>query len=102
MSTTELSPPGSENKLAKLGAEQAKKARATYTARASSDFYGGIGWAGWLVLLAFVSAPVILFFLNGGSFRSSREYVLYSGIGVWWWLQSFLVGVLGSIFWHIR
>ena len=102
MSTTELSPHGSDNKLAKLGAEQAKKARATYTARASSDFYGGIGWIVGLFLTLFVSAPVIWFLMNGATSRSAREQVLFYGIAVAWWLNPLSLGALGYIFSNMR
>ena len=102
MSTTELSPQGSDNKLAKLGAEQAKKSRATYTARASSDFYGGMGWLVGLFLTLFVSAPVIWFLMNNASSRSAREQILYYGIAVAWWLNPISLGALGYIFSNVR
>src|ERR1700752_926627 len=102
MSTTELSPQGPENRLAKLGEEQAKKARATYTARASSDFYGGVGWIVGLFLTLFVSAPVIWFLVNGASSRSAREQILFFGIAVAWWLNPISLGALGYIFCNVR
>jgi cell division protease FtsH len=102
MSTTELSPQGSDNKLAKLGAEQAKKSRATYTARASSDFYGGMGWLVGLFLTLFVSAPVIWFLMNNASSRSAREQILYYGIAVAWWLNPISLGAIGYIFSNVR
>ena len=102
MSTTELSPQGTDNKLAKLGAEQAKKARATYTARASSDFYGGVGWMVGLFLTLFVSAPVIWFLMNGATSRSAREQILYYGIAIAWWLNPISLGALGYIASNIR
>src|SRR4026208_1023856 len=102
MSTTELSPQGNENKLAKFGAEQAKKARATYTARASSDFYGGIGWIVGLFLTLFVAIPAIWFLSNGATTRSAREQILIYGVAIAWWLNPLSLGALGYIFSNIR
>src|SRR5688500_10945558 len=102
MSTSELSPQGTNNKLAKLGAEQAKKARATYTARASSDFYGAVGWLVGLVLTLFVAIPTIWFLMNGAATRSAREAILIYGIAVAWWLNPLSLGALGYIFSNIR
>ena len=102
MSTTELSPQGTDNKLAKLTAEQAKKTRATYTARASSDFYGGVGWIVGLLLTLFVSLPVIWFLTNGATSRSAREQILMYGIAVAWWINPLSLGGLGYIFSNMR
>src|SRR5688500_212465 len=102
MSTSELSPQGTNNKLAKLGAEQAKKARATYTARASSDFYGAVGWLVGLVLTLFVAIPTIWFLMNGAATRSAREAILIYGIAVAWWLNPLSLGALGYIFSNLR
>ena len=102
MSTSELSPQGTNNKLAKLGAEQAKKARATYTARASSDFYGAVGWLVGLVLTLFVAIPTIWFLMNGAATRSAREQILMYGIAIAWWLNPLSLGALGYIFSNLR
>ena len=102
MSTSELSPQGTNNKLAKLGAEQAKKARATYTARASSDFYGAVGWLVGLVLTLFVAIPTIWFLMNGAATRSAREQILMYGIAIAWWLNPLSLGALGYIFSNMR
>ena len=60
MSTTELSPQGADGKLVPLRNDnEAKKARLTAMARASTDLYGTIGWAVGLLLTLFISVPVI-------------------------------------------
>ena len=40
MSATELTPQGTDNNLVKAFSDESKKARAAYSSRASSDFYG--------------------------------------------------------------
>ncbi|HVF25902.1 MAG TPA: AAA family ATPase [Anaerolineales bacterium] len=102
MSTTELPPQGKESKLAKFGAEQAKKARATYTARASSDFYGAVGWIVGLFLTLFVAIPTIWFLMNGAATRSAREEILIYGIAAAWWFNPLSLGALGYIFSNMR
>ena len=103
MSTTELSPQGTDNKLAKIRDENiAKKTRAAYTARASSDFYGGVGWLVGLLITLFVSLPVIWFLSNGATTRSAREQILMYGIAVAWWLNPLSLGALGYIFSNLR
>jgi len=101
MSATGLSPQGTDNKLAKLSAEQAKKTRATYTARASSDFYGGAGWLVGLFITLFISTPLI-WFLTVSASRSTREQVLIFGIAIAWWFNPLSLGALGYIFSNIR
>ncbi len=102
MSTTELAPQGTDNKLAKLRDEdQAKKTRAAYTARASSDFYGGVGWLVGLFITLFVSIPVIWFLIANVS-RSTGQQILIYGIAVAWWLNPLSLGALGYIFSNLR
>lgn len=103
MSGTELSPQGSDNKLAKMnGGEQAKKTRAAYTAKASSDLYGGIGWIVGLFLTLFVSIPVIWFLTSRDLSRSARENILIYGIAIAWWLNPLSLGGLGYIISNVR
>jgi cell division protease FtsH len=99
MAGSELVPQGSGN-LAKNG-EKAKQTRAAYSARASSDFYGAVGWVVGLVLTLFVSAPVIWFLVNSAS-RSTRLTFLAVGIAVAWWLNPLSLGALGYIFSNAR
>ena len=103
MSTTELTPQGTDNKLAKIRDEDmAKKTRAAYTARASSDFYGGVGWLVGLFITLFVSLPVIWFLTNGATTRSAREQILMYGIAIAWWFNPLSLGALGYIFSNMR
>ncbi len=68
MSATELTPQGADNKLIKLrNEEEEKKARTAYSVRASTDFYGAIGWLIGLLATLFVSIPVIIFLVNNAS-----------------------------------
>src|SRR5258705_5430266 len=102
MSTTELAPQGTDNKLAKLRDEdQAKKTRAAYTARASSDFYGGVGWLVGLFITLVVSVRVI-WFLTANASRSTGQQILIYGIAVAWWLNPLSLGALGYIFSNLR
>ncbi|MGZ9167013.1 MAG: hypothetical protein ACXW4U_17720 [Anaerolineales bacterium] len=55
MTATELTPPGTDNKLAKLrDRDGSQKARMASSARASTDFYGAIGWLIGLFLTLFI------------------------------------------------
>jgi cell division protease FtsH len=102
MATTELTPPNTDNKLAKLGDEDAsKKARMASSARASTDFYGAIGWLIGLLLTLFVSIPVILFLVNNAS-RSTRADILIWGIAIAWWLNPLSLGALGYVLSNLR
>ena len=102
MSTTELTPPGTDNKLAKLrDGDASKKARMASSARASTDFYGAIGWLIGLFLTLFISLPVIWFLTNNAS-RSIRADVLIYGIAVAWWLNPLSLGALGYVLSNIR
>jgi len=60
MATTELTPPDTDKKLAKLrDGDGSKKARQASYARASTDFYGALGWLIRLLLTLYISIPVI-------------------------------------------
>src|SRR5215216_7327891 len=101
MSTTELTPQSTDSSLAKLHAEEAKKARASYTTRASTDFYGGLGWLIGLLLTLFVSLPAIYFLFNSAS-RSTRSTILTVGIAIAWWFNPLSLGALGYVLSNIR
>src|SRR6266542_2182578 len=103
MSATELTPQGADNKLIKLrNEEEEKKARTAYSVRASTDFYGAIGWLIGLLATLFVSIPVIIFLVNNASSRSARLTILTYGISVAWWLNPLSLGALGYIFSNVR
>lgn len=104
MSATELSPQGqgTDSKLAPIRHDEgSKKARSTSTARASTDFYGAIGWIVGLLITLFVSAPV-LWFLVANASRSSREEVLALGIAIAWWFNPLSLGALGYVLSNVR
>jgi cell division protease FtsH len=102
MSATELSPQGADAKLAPIHNDQSsKKARMASMARASTDFYGAIGWVLGLLITLFVSAPVIWFVTSNAS-RSSRGSVLALGIAIAWWLNPLSLGALGYVVSNIR
>src|SRR5574341_1713967 len=102
MATTELNPPGTDSNLAKLrDGDQSKKARLASAARASTDFYGAIGWLIGLLLTLFVSLPVI-WFLSNNATRSTRADVLIWGIAIAWWLNPLSLGALGYVLSNIR
>src|SRR5215213_4549473 len=102
MSATELSPQGAENELVPLLTEdEAKKARMASMARASTDFYGTIGWLVGLFITLFISAPVIWFLTTNAS-RSSRESVLALGLAVAWWFNPLSTGALGYVLSNVR
>jgi cell division protease FtsH len=102
MTTTELTPPGTDKKLAKLrDGDESKKARSASSARASTDFYGAIGWLIGLLVTMFISIPVIWFLTNNAS-RSTRADVLIFGIAVAWWLNPLSLGALGYVLSNLR
>ena len=102
MTTTELTPPGTDNKLAKLrDGDGSKKARLASSARASTDFYGAIGWLVGLLLTLLISIPLVWFLTNNAS-RSTRADVLMLGIAVAWWLNPLSLGALGYVLSNIR
>ena len=100
MAGSELVPQGSNNP-GRLSGEKARQTRAAYNSRASSDFFGAVGWVVGLVLTLAVSAPVIWFLVNSAS-RSTREQFLVIGIAVAWWLNPLSLGALGYIASNIR
>jgi|GEM_PF-605187 ATP-dependent Zn proteases len=102
MSATELSPKGADAKLVPIqSGEGSKKARMASMARASTDFYGAIGWVLGLLITLFVSAPVI-WFVTSNATRSSRGSVLALGIAIAWWLNPLSLGALGYVVSNIR
>src|SRR5215212_6587569 len=104
MSATELSPQGkgTDSKLVPIHNDQgSKKARMASMARASTDFYGAIGWVLGLFITLFVSAPIIWFVTTNAS-RSSREMILAWGIAIAWWLNPLSLGALGYILSNVR
>jgi cell division protease FtsH len=104
MTTTELSPQGqgTDTKLVPIrNDEGGKKARMASMARASTDFYGAIGWLVGLLITLFISAPVIWFVTTNAS-RSNRESVLALGIAIAWWLNPLSLGALGYVLSNVR
>ena len=102
MSATELSPQGTDGKLVPIHNDQgSRKARMTSMARASTDFYGAIGWLVGLVLTLFVSLPIIWFLTTNAS-RSNRAEILALGIAIAWWLNPLSLGALGYVLSNIR
>jgi len=83
------------------GQEKAKQAREAYSARASADFYGAVGWIAGLLLTLFVSIPIIwLLYQNASS--TSRADVLAYGIAIAWWLNPLALGGLGYVLSNAR
>jgi cell division protease FtsH len=102
MSATELSPQGSDAKLLPIqNNEGSKRARMASMARASTDFYGAIGWIVGLLITLFISAPVIWFVTTNAS-RSNRETLLALGIAIAWWLNPLSLGALGYVLSNVR
>jgi cell division protease FtsH len=102
MSATELSPKGADAKLVPIqSGEGSKRARMASMARASTDFYGAIGWVLGLLITLFVSAPVI-WFVTSNATRSNRGSVLALGIAIAWWLNPLSLGALGYVVSNIR
>jgi cell division protease FtsH len=102
MSATELSPQGAEGKLVPVrNDEGSKKARITSMARASTDFYGAVGWLAGLILTLFVSLPIIWFVTQTAS-RSNRDEVLALGIAIAWWFNPLSLGALGYVLSNVR
>jgi cell division protease FtsH len=83
------------------GAEKAKQTRAAYSARASTDFYGAVGWVAGLFLTLLVSVPVIWFLFTNAS-RGARADVLTIGVAVAWWLNPLSLGGLGYVLSNLR
>ena len=102
MSATELVPQGADKKLDTLrGDEAAKKARASYAVRASTDFYGALGWLIGLFATLFISIPVIVFLVNNAS-HSTRATILTYGVALAWWLNPLSLGALGYVLSNFR
>jgi hypothetical protein len=101
MSTSELSPQGTDNKPMPMRDDGSKNAREASAARASTDFYGAIGWLIGLLITLFVSAPIIWFVTTNAS-RSSRETVLTLGIAIAWWFNPLSLGALGYVLSNVR
>jgi cell division protease FtsH len=102
MSATELSPQGTDAKLVPIRHDDgSKKARITSMARASTDFYGALGWMIGLLITLLISAPVIWFLTTNAS-RSNRESILALGIAVAWWFNPLSLGALGYVLSNIR
>ena len=102
MSATELSPQGADGKLVPIRHDEgSKKARMTSMARASTDFYGAIGWLVGLILTLVVSLPIIWFVTTNAS-RSNRAELLALGIAVAWWLNPLSLGALGYVLSNLR
>jgi len=99
--STEITPQGQNNKPVEQGLEKASRARAAYSARASSDFYGAIGWVAGLLLTLFVSIPIIWVLYSGAS-RGARAEVLTIGVAIAWWLNPLALGGLGYVFSNMR
>jgi cell division protease FtsH len=102
MSTTELTPQGADNKLARLqSGVGAKNARAAHTARASTDFWGAVGWLVGLFLTLVVAVPLIIFIYNNTR-ASARDDVLLVGIAIAWWFNPLSLGALGYVLSNLR
>jgi cell division protease FtsH len=70
-------------------------------AKASTDFYGVLGWLVGLVLTLFVSLPIIRFVTTNAS-RSNRAEILALGIAIAWWLNPLSLGALGYVLSNLR
>jgi len=104
MSATELSPKGTgtDAKVVPVrNDEGGKKARMASMARASTDFYGAIGWLVGLFITLFLSAPIIWFMTNSAS-RANRAEVLALGIAIAWWFNPLSFGALGYVLSNVR
>ena len=97
MSATEISPEGAETKFVTVRTEHdEKKARMAYSSRASTDFYGVLGWLAGLLITLFISLPLIIYLVNNAS-RSTRDEVLAASLAVAWWLNPLSLGALGYL-----
>jgi len=102
MSNGALSPQGNQDPLAKYdGGTHARNTREAYNARASSDFYGAVGWIVGFLITLFATAP-ILFYLSANASRSTRDQILAIGFAIAWWFNPLVLGALGYIFSNIR
>src|SRR5512134_65144 len=104
MSATELSPQGTgtDGKVVPIRQDEGgKKARMASMARASTDFYGAIGWLVGLFITLFISAPIIWFLMSNAS-RSNQDEVLAWGLGIAWWFNPLSLGALGYVLSNVR
>ncbi|MDQ2692671.1 MAG: hypothetical protein M3Y68_11600, partial [Chloroflexota bacterium] len=102
MSATEISPQGPDTKLVPIrNDEGSRKARITSMARASTDFYGAIGWFAGLILTLLVSLPIIWFMTQNAS-RGNRDEVLALGLAIAWWFNPLSMGALGYVLSNVR
>jgi cell division protease FtsH len=104
MTTGELSPQGQgtdTNVVPVRNDEGGKKARMASMARASTDFYGAIGWLVGLLITLLISAPVIWFLTTNAS-RANRGSILALGIAIAWWFNPLSLGGLGYVLSNIR
>ena len=85
----------------KVGTEDAKRKRDAYNARASSDFWGGVGWFVGFLITLIASAPILWFIANNAS-RTTRAELLAIGFAVAWWLNPLSLGALGYIGSNVR
>jgi cell division protease FtsH len=103
MSNSELSPQGNQNSLAKIttGGDQARRTREAYNAKASSDFYGAVGWMIGFFITLFATGP-ILFYLGTHASLETRGTILAIGFAIAWWFNPLSLGALGYIFSNVR
>jgi len=83
------------------GQAKAKQAREAYSARASTDFYGAVGWIAGLLLTVIVSIPVVYILVNNAA-ASVRSEVMATGVAIAWWLNPLSLGALGYVLSNIR
>src|SRR5215216_1493295 len=102
MSATELTPQGADNKILDLRpGDPSQKARTSYAVRATTDFYGALGWVIGLLATLFISIPVVVFLLNTAS-RSTRATILTYGIAIAWWFNPLSLSALGYVLSNMR
>ncbi len=100
--STEITPRSSNSNLPNLRpGNEAKKVPTASTTRASSDFFGAVGWLAGLLITLFVSIPVI-WFLTANASRSVRGDVLTIGVAIAWWFNPLALGGLGYVLSNIR
>ncbi len=102
MSNGSLVPQGNQGPLAPIrGGDQARRTREAYNAKASSDFYGAVGWMIGFFITLFASTPILLYLATNAS-RSTRDQILAIGFAIAWWFNPLSLGALGYIFSNIR
>jgi cell division protease FtsH len=102
MSATEISPQGTDGKIVPFRHDEgSKKARMTSMARASTDFYGALGWIIGLLITLLISIPV-LWFVTANASRGSRDEILALGIAIAWWFNPLSLGALGYVLSNMR